>query len=47
MHQHGVAGGVAERVVDVLEAVEVEVQQGGPLARRFGCSICDASISSR
>ena len=34
MHQHGVAGGVAERVVDLLEAVEVEMQQAGPLALR-------------
>ena len=30
--QHVVAGGVAERVVDLLEAVEVELQHGQPLA---------------
>jgi hypothetical protein len=31
-HQHEVAGRVAERVVDLLEAVEVELQDGQPLA---------------
>ena len=30
--QHIVAGGVAERVVDLLEAVEIELQHGEPLA---------------
>ena len=30
--QHVVAGGMAERVVDLLEAVEVELQHGEPLA---------------
>ena len=30
--QHIVAGGVAERVVDLLEAVEVELDHGQPLA---------------
>ena len=27
MDQHGVAGGVAERVVDLLEAIEIDVEQ--------------------
>ena len=30
--QHVVAGGMAQRVVDLLEAVEVELQHGEPLA---------------
>ena len=39
MHQHGVARGVAERVVDLLETVEVEVQQ--PCALAFGLELLD------
>ena len=42
MHQHGVAGGVAERVVDLLEAVEVEVQQ-----RRAAARFADIRPASR
>ena len=31
--QHIVAGGMAERVVDLLEAVEIELHHGQPFAR--------------
>ncbi len=32
VHQHGVAGGMAERVVDLLEAIEIDVQEARALA---------------
>ena len=45
MHQHGVAGRVAERVVDLLEAVEIDMQQRDTRPASAGTN--RSSISSR
>ena len=47
MHQHGVAGGMAERVVDLLEAVEVDMQKACALALCLEPLDCAARTSSR